>query len=728
MHAPLETLKPVQVLEPALPSSELSRGRATAVYSTQEERVAYLELLRRHRRAVLAIAALSLAVGFLYAALAPKSYRTETVLEITGLNHDYMNTRDVDAQAGTGTADGYLETQVGILQNEAVVDRVVARVAPTVPASVARTPAKRESAVRAMLADIKAKQEGQSDLVRITVTGPTPALASSAANQLTAQYIQEGEEARMTAVAQTGDFLTRQLAEAKLKLQGSENALQEYARSSGIVLTDDTHESVAAEHLRELQQGLAQAQVEAANTTAQAEMAARGYSDSLPEVVADPELRDEQFKLTELRRQLADQSTTLTPENYRVEKLQAQITALESAIRRQTGVLVSKLEVQNSQAARREQLLKVTYDRQMAVVADQGGKQVRYNMLKHEADVDRTIYQSMLQKGREAGLMAAMRTPNARVVSEAKTPLLPYSPKLSICGLLSLFAAAVLSGLYILVAERRNKSIRAPGESGQRIDCLELAVIPQSRTALKRIKPSLALTAGFQHPMLKHWREPDKTYMAEAYRSAVASILFSRNGGEPPKVLLVTSPLPQCGKTVTSANLAVSLAEGGRRVLLIDGDLRRPALPQVFGLEIGRGLAEVLDEDLRADPAALIQSTGYPGVSILSSGEVRGSTAKLLHSRRLPEVIASAARDFDFVLIDAPPLLGLSDARLLARWSNGLILVCRAGRTSLDDLDEARRLLSEDGVRVLGTILNDYNLQRERSAHYSSYLSYAGTR
>jgi capsular exopolysaccharide synthesis family protein len=215
--------------------------------------------------------------------------------------------------------------------------------------------------------------------------------------------------------------------------------------------------------------------------------------------------------------------------------------------------------------------------------------------------------------------------------------------------------------------------------------------------------------------------------MAEAYRSAVTSILFSRKGGITPKVLLVTSPHPQCGKTITIANLAVSLAEGGgRRVLLVDGDLRRPALPQLFGAQNLEGLSNTLDEEEGADPMALIQSTGFQGVSILPSGAIKGSVAKLLHSSHLESVIEAVRHEFDFVLIDAPPLLGLADARLLGKFSDGLILVCRAGHTRVDDLDEARRLLTEDGTYILGTILNDYDVQRERSAHYSSYLTYVG--
>jgi capsular exopolysaccharide synthesis family protein len=678
------------------------------------------------------IFALCLLAASLYAVLAPKSYKAQTVLEITGVNQDFMNTRDADPHAGGVTADSYLETQLMLLKNEAVTDGVVTAMAPNVPPALASNDASREQLVRNLVTGAKAKQEGMSNLVRITLTGPDPHLVADTANELANQYIQQGQNARLAAASETGTFLKQQLGDAKHKLQEAGDALQEYARASGIVLTGETQESVASEHLREIQQGLAQAEVDQANRRSAMEMARNASTDTLPQVVDDPTIRDDRAKLTELHRQEADLSTTMTPSNYRVQKIEAQIKDLEADMERHRSLIVNRLSVEDGTAARRQQLLKQQYERQLAVVTDQGSKQVRFNMLKHEVDVNQQIYQSMLQKAKEAGVIAALRAANARVVSPAKASFIPDSPKLSVCILLATLLGAVLSLLYVLITERRDNSVRNPGESEQYVDRPELAVIPRARIAAKKSKASLRLTsnsgAGLKevHPMLEHWMEADRTFLTETYRSAGASILFSQNGGVAPKVLLVTSPHPQCGKTVTIANLAVSLAEGGRRVLLIDGDLRRPSLPKFFGVQNTEGLTNALNEDERADPNTLIRPTDFPGVYILTSGVIKGTVAKLLHSSRLASVIGTLRNGFDFVLIDAPPLLGLADARILSRFTDGVIFICRAGHTSVDDLAEARRLLAEDGTYILGTILNDYDSQREGSPHYSSYLTYVG--
>ncbi len=447
----------------------------SVVYDTPEEKIEYLRLLRRHRFALMTIFALCLLAASLYALFAPKSYRSQTVIEITGINQDFMNTREADPYAGSVTPDSYLETQLMLLKNETIADRVVAVMMPKVPPALASDDAAREGLIRNILSSAQAKEEGGSNLVRIKLTGPDPQLVANTANELVSQYIQQGQNARLAAAAGTGTFLKQQLEDAKSALQSAGNALQAYAGASGIVLTSETQEPVAAEHLRQIQQGLAQAEVDRASRQSAVETAQNAATDTLPQVVDDATIHEDASKLTELRRQLADLSTTLTPSNYKVQKIQAQITDLEAEIQQRRSLIVHRLSVEDGAAARRQQLLQQQYERQLAVATDQGSKQVRFNMLKHEVDVDQQIYQSMLQKAKEAGVMAALRAANARVVSPARAVLLPYSPQLSISLLLATLLGIVISLLYILVSERRDNSVRNPGESEQYVDRPELA-------------------------------------------------------------------------------------------------------------------------------------------------------------------------------------------------------------------------------------------------------------
>jgi capsular exopolysaccharide synthesis family protein len=223
------------------------------------------------------------------------------------------------------------------------------------------------------------------------------------------------------------------------------------------------------------------------------------------------------------------------------------------------------------------------------------------------------------------------------------------------------------------------------------------------------------------------WKQ-DETMMADAYRSAITSILLSRVNGVSPRVILVTSPRPNAGKTTTVANLGISLAEIGRRVLLIDGDLRRPRLGKLFGLQFATGLSDVLlDAGGGIDTmAGGVRSTTVPGLFVLPGGSEPANISKLLHSTQLNTLFEVARSEYDFVLIDSPPMIGMADARLLSRSADGVILICRAGETSPEQLGEARQRLADDGTPVIGTILNGCDLRVEDPSYVNGYNSYAG--
>jgi capsular exopolysaccharide synthesis family protein len=691
----------------------------------------FATLIRRHRRAVLCIFGLFLVAACLYTRLAPKSYKAQTVLEIRGLNQDFMNIRDVSPTGGEVIDQTYIETQIRLIQNQAVLARVVQAMADAVPSKLGNGPAAREDAVRKALGSIKVKEEGSSDLVSISLEGPTPQLAAGIANRVAQEYIAEEQNARGSEATETDTFLQQQLNQAQAKLQGAEDALQTYAHDSGIVLTSDSQEPIANDHLRELQQGLAQAEVDLADRQAQLDVARRSTGDSLPEVVDDPVIRADKDKLRDLRVQLADLSTTMTPANYKVMQIQAQIQDLEQEMTLHRSIILERITTQQHEAARRTALLEGDYHQQLATAMDQGSKQVHYNMLRNEVDVNRQIYQSMVQKVKEAGVMAALRTPNARVVSAALPPTTQSAPNLPISLALAILLAAVASLFYIVIAERQNRGLRAPGETELFFPNSELAAIPQAHIAPRRLRAGTLHLARpvdqKHHPMLAHWGKRDGTILSEAFRMAGASILLRTDGGIQSRILLITSPHPQCGKTMSTANLAISLAEGSKKVVVVDGDLRKSGLSKLFGFEKIRGLSDALSGSEQVDPIELIRSTDFPGVSIFPSGSATGNPARLLQSKRLGAVLDALRSKFDFVLLDGPPMLGLADARLLGKFAEGIILVCRAGRTQGDELNEAWSILRDDGANILGTILNGYDLRTERPSRYSSYLGYTGT-
>lgn len=550
----------------------------------------------------------------------------------------------------------------------------------------------------------------------------------------------------MYSAGNTDKFLTVQLSDARKKLQDAEDDLQTYARQTGIVIPSESQESVAADKLRQIQTDLAKAEADEADTKSQVEVAHSSPVESMPQVLDDPTLRDNRARLADLRRQLADLSVTLTPANYKIQQLQAQIADLEQQSSHQRTNIMRRLGVQNSETARRKQLLSAAYQQQLAVVSDQSSKEVRYNILKKEVDANRDIYQSMLQKVKEASIVSALKSSDVRVVSPALRPTSPYRPSLPLNLALGLLLGATFSTCYILLRERNDASLRTPGQSVKHLNLPELAVIPSARIGnSERIPLTLRnlngvsnlldakndVLAGGKSAVLDRemvqWSQ-DETMMADAYRSAITSILLSRVNGVSPRVILVTSPRPKAGKTTTVANLGISLAEIGRRVLLIDGDLRRPRLGKLFGLQFATGLSDVLLDAGSGITTldSVVRASTVPGLYVLPGGSEPANISKLLHATYLDTLVEAARSEYDFVLIDSPPMIGMADARLLSRNADGVILICRAGETSPEQLGEARQRLADDGTPVIGTILNGCDLRVEDPSYVNGYNSYAG--
>jgi polysaccharide biosynthesis transport protein len=756
---------------PRLPEGRNS-GRGTAIELSHpiagsrprpEASVNYSALLRRHRNAVAAIVGGALLLSVLYTLVAPKVYKSEVILEVLGFNQDFMNSKEVDPTTNQATGDEWIETQTKLLKSPPVVQRTAQVLGPKVPGAIAAdqgligtmrgwigqspaaTPAEGEAVVLNMLDNSKVKIDGTSDLITLTVLGPDPQLTADTANTLTQQFIEHAADARGGTAENTNKFLSAQLDDARKKLQDSENDLQNYARQTGIVIPSESQESVAADRLREIQTDLQKAEADQADTEAQVEVSHNNPSEAMPQVLDDPTLRDNRARLADLRRQLSDLSVTLTPANYKIQQLQAQIADLEQQSAHQRANIIKRLGVQNSATERRKQLLSQAYNQQLGVVSDQSVKEVRYNILKKEVDANRDIYQSMLQRVKEASIVAALRSSDVRIVSPGTPSATPYRPSLALNLSLGLLLGIAFSTCYILLRERNDASLRSPGQSVRHLNVPELAVIPSARigsseripltlrnlsgvTALTETKNSLSIgKSTLVDKDMVQWCQ-DETMMADAYRSAITSILLSRVNGVSPRVILVTSPRPKAGKTTTVANLGISLAEIGRRVLLVDGDLRRPRLGKLFGLQFATGLSDALLDNGSGSITldSVIRTSPVPGLSVLPGGSEPANISKLLHSTYLDSLIETARSEYDFVLIDSPPMMGMADARLLSRNADGVILISRAGETSPEQLAEARERLADDGTPVIGTILNGCDLRIEDPSYVAGYNSYAG--
>jgi capsular exopolysaccharide synthesis family protein len=328
-----------------------------------------------------------------------------------------------------------------------------------------------------------------------------------------------------------------------------------------------------------------------------------------------------------------------------------------------------------------------------------------------------------------------MRASNVRVVDPAKAPQRPYKPRLSSNIALGVFAGLIAGLALIVTIERADRTIQDPSDSTVYLNLPELGVIPADVVGRRHLNYRNARTPNGTHAPLPTQRaelitwERKPSIAAEAFRAALTSILFSSANGYRPKVLTLSSASPGEGKTTVACNLAIALAEIHQRVLLIDADMRKPRIHDIFSIPNDRGLRDLLMDrsGLGDTPRSLIRDTSIPGLFLLPSGPPVSNASNLLYSQRFVELIERFRLEFDAILIDTPPMLQMPDARVVGRLADAVILVIRAGKTTRGEAIAARRRFGDDSTPVLGTILNAWDPKKSSNPYsYTNTYRYKG--
>jgi succinoglycan biosynthesis transport protein ExoP len=718
----------------------------------------YLRIINRRKGTIILVAVLGLLAGVLITLPQTPVYQARTTIEIQEMNENFLNMKQVTpvSEGGIYATLADIQTQIKILQSSTLLERVVEKLKVKGPADLKMetgrisawrralnlpdVPEKdaREEALKMAAAGVRVKAAGQTRIIEVTVDSTDPNMAAAFANTLANEFIDQNMESRWQMTQRTGDWLARQLDEMKIKLEKSEDALQEYARKAGLLFTGEK-QNVSEEKLRQLQSALSAAQMDRVAKQARYEMAKNSSPETLPDVLNDPTLQDYQSKITELRRQEAELSATYKPEYSRVKKVQAQLATVEAALKRERAAIINRIKNEYDEALQRERMLARDYAAQTRVVTAEAEKSIQYNILKREVETNRQLYEAMLQRVKESSILSALRASNVRVVDPAKPPTSPYKPDIPLSAGVGLLAGSLLGVAFVVVRERADRTLQEPGDAPFYLNVPELGVIPAADTGrhllyYKRRKlpaeaKSLVKAESRALPdrvELATWQQKP-SLVAESFRVVLTSILFSGANGNQPRVLVLTSAAPGEGKTTVASNLAIAISEIRLKVLVIDGDMRKPRLHTVFDVDNQRGLSTLLSERPLAESAleGVIQQSSIPGLFVLPSGPETPAAANLLHSANLAELLARFRKEFDMIVIDTPPMLQMPDARVIGRLADGVILVARAGVTTRDAALAARQRFAEDRIRVLGTILNYWSPKHAPGGYYG-YRSYAG--
>jgi succinoglycan biosynthesis transport protein ExoP len=569
-------------------------------------------------------------------------------------------------------------------------------------------------------------------IMEIHFTSTDPQLAASAVNTLAATYVEQNFKTKFESTMQASDWLSKQLVDLQMKVETSQEKLVRYQKEHEILGMDEK-QNIITEKLDELNKEMTMAE----SDRMQKEAVYRQTQSSDPDVVAAAiiadttgtgsgagsglldKLREQQANL---KIQIADLNTQFGPSYPKIAQLNNQLKEIDRQLQTETNKAVDHLKGQYQAALQRENMLRGSFDQQKQEANKLNESAIEYSILKRDLDSNRTLYEGLVEKLKEAGVTAGLRSNNFRIIDAARVPTAPSEPNIP-RNLSFALVLGVISGVGLaFLLENMDNTVRTP-EQAQVISGLpSLGMIPLGSKSGNHgpTGKRLALTASKEVVETVTQIRP-QSQMAESYRALRTSLLLS-NLGAPPKVIMVTSARPQEGKTTTSINTAIVLAQKGVRVLLIDADLRRPSVHKTLGMGPRSGLSNVLTGSATVQQTITL-SPILSNLYILPAGTPPPNPAELLASANMKELIDQLRGQYDHIVIDTPPTLSVTDAVVLSPRADATILVIRSGQTTKQALRRSRDILMQVNAHVAGVLLNAVDLT---SPDYYYYYEYQG--
>ncbi|MER8848748.1 GumC family protein [Mesorhizobium australicum] len=574
------------------------------------------------------------------------------------------------------------------------------------PSIQEKTPEEREGmAIKRVLDDLTVNLVTNTSLLSITFVDQKPKYASDVANQVAQSFIDQ----RLDQTSETSDlarqFIQEQVLQVKQKLQKSEEELVAYAKDAGIVTGGD--KSLIGSNIEALNTALATAIQERLDAGRMVGQIDKGRGASLGPVLESEGLQKLSEKLADLTSQYQQKLGVLKPGFPEMQQLQSQIKELQRLYNNGVLAITDSLRLKFQEAQNKEADLKAKLtelEKQQIVFND---KNIKYTILKREVDSNRSQYDGLIAKLNEVGVSSELKTQSAAIVDFATRPLSPYSPRLSINLAISLALFMALSASIIYIVELLNNTFTNPEQIEKELGLTMLGILP-----LVDDRELIASIAD------------QKSGLSEAYRSLRTSLQFSGAQGAP-RSLLVTSSEPSEGKSTTSVKLSQDFAALGAKILLVDGDLRKPNLHRLFGLDNAIGLSNLLTNTVRKeDLAGIFRATKYPNVTVLTSGTIPPNPADLLSSPKMALIITNLGKRFDLVIIDAPPVVGLSDAPILGRLAEGTLMVISTNQVTRKSAKKALKRLRAAGANVIGAAMSKFQVNKFDYNYAYKYMNY----
>jgi capsular exopolysaccharide synthesis family protein len=547
-----------------------------------------------------------------------------------------------------------------------------------------------------------------SRIAEIRYSSSDPVFAAAAANAVAKAYIQQNMELKFATSKDAADFLSDRLAEQRKAVEASEAALQAFKEKNGTVTVADSGSNIVVARLTDLNAALTKAKTERINKEALYNqlkaVEGTGAIDSLPAILSNEFIQKLRADLLDLQRQQAQLSDRYGPKHPDMIRLRTAIESADAKLRLEVQKVVESVKAEYQAAMSEEQSLQSALNAQKGEALSLNRKGIEASVLQRELDSNRQIYESLLQRTKETGISSERRSTNVRVIDEAEVPRGPISPNIPRDLMFALGTSLFFAIGLAFVFEQLDNRIRTPQEIKAVLPVPFLGMVPVS----------VAEKGTSTNPLIS---EAIPANFVEAIKTIRTNVLFS-SAEEGLRTLVVTSATPGEGKSIIASNLAMALAQAGQRVLLIDADMRRPRVHEIFDIEQEPGLSNVLTGN--AKTADAMRRSRVNGLWLLSSGYIPPNPAELLGSKRYVDFLHSLGDHFDWAIIDTPPVLAVTDSAVAGKHASGVMFVVASDKTSRQAAKDALGQIESAGVHVMGSVLNRVDLVKH-PYYYGSY-------
>jgi polysaccharide biosynthesis transport protein len=710
----------------AYPADGLKQTDPTSAGTVTPILLEYLEIARRRKWVIAGVMLAFLMIALVVTLLMRPVYSATTQIEVSRDQKSATNMQGVEAEAASRDLEFY-QTQYSLLEARSLAERVMRNMrlasnenfwdAHSIdPKSIAeasgeatpgvdlrRTSAVREKVViETLLENVSIEPIRGSSLINITYSSYDPEISAQIANTWAREFVEQSIARKFSSTAEARDFLEGRLEELRQRLEASERALVDYATTRNIVTLDSGGGGSGGASAQIRERTLAADSLEALNTELASATAARIEAQSRAEMAGTVQSNETLARLREQRARSASELANLLvqfePEYPTAAALQGQVNELDRAIAREVRRIADEQSQSYKAAASREAQLRARVNALSGEVLDQRSDAIQYNIIQREADTNRQLYDSLLQRYKEIGV-AGVSANNITLIDEAQPPQDPSSPNLLLNLLLSLLGGALVSVAIVFLLEQSREGLNDPTKVGALLGLPLLGSVPK---------------ATDEEDLVALLNDP-KTEFSEAYFSIRSALAFTTSHGVP-KSMMTTSTQPAEGKSLSALALATVLARVNRRVILIDCDLRNPSAHALLRTDRDVGVSNFLagEEDI----STLIKQISE-NLDFMPAGPSVPSAAELFSTDRFENLVRKLEQEYDHVIVDSAPVIGLADAPLIGRVVQAVVYIVEAGGVSVRGINAALDRLRSANAPLIGVIVT--KLDKDTSAYGYGY-------